>query len=57
MFMTSDKDIAKNPMRRKLYPLVTDRVSSIVTMMTRTTDTDTGMLCTRDWESGDIYYY
>ena len=24
MFMASDKDIAKNPMRRKLYPLVTN---------------------------------
>ena len=27
MFMASDKDIAKNPMRRKLYPLVTNKVS------------------------------
>ena len=57
MFMASDKDIAKNPMRRKLYPLVTNKVS--VTEYPgsgpqlwehshhgdpEVTDTDTGML-------------
>ena len=62
MFMASDKVIAKNPMKRKLYPLVTNKV--LVTAypdsgpweyshrdgdqeLCVTNDTDTGMLYIR----------